>query len=72
MTTNEPANEPTPDPDVVASRARSLTPEEQAAGVADPRLLAGAVLAESEVRTVEPEGAEVERRRSEETVDQTE
>jgi hypothetical protein len=64
-------NETTPDPDLVASRARSLTPEEQEAGIADARLLAGAVLAESEARTVEPEGTEVERRRSEETVDQT-
>ncbi len=66
MTTNE----PTPDPDLVASRARSLTPEEQEAGVADADALAGAVLAESEARTLDREGPAVERRRSEDTVDQ--
>ena len=63
-------NEPTPDPDLVASRARSLTPEEQEAGVADADALAGAVLAESEARTVDRDGTAIEHRRSEDTVDQ--
>jgi hypothetical protein len=67
MTTNE----PTPDPDLVASRARSLTPEEQEAGVGDAGALAGAVLAESEARTVDRDGPAVEHRRSEDTVDPT-
>ena len=60
--------EPTPDPDLVASRARSLVPEEQEAGIDDARSLADAVLAESEARIADRGGTMVEQRRSEETV----
>jgi len=60
---------PTPDPDLVASRSRALTPEEQEAGVQDPAALADAVLEDSEARTLDPEGTIVERRRSEDTVE---
>ena len=62
---------PTPDPDIVASRARALTAEEQDAGVEDPASLADAVLEDSEARTMDREGTVVERRRSEDTVDPT-
>ena len=60
--------EPTPDPELVASRARSLVPEEQEAGIEDAHALADAVLTESEARTVDRSGTIQERRRSEETV----
>lgn len=60
---------PEPDPDLVASRARALTPEEQEAGVDDPDSLAGAVLADSEARTLDPQGTAAEHRRSEDTVE---
>ncbi|MGH8976127.1 MAG: hypothetical protein ACRD0C_23305 [Acidimicrobiia bacterium] len=60
---------PTPDPDLVASRARALTPEEQEAGVDDAGALADAVLAESEVRTFDRTGTAREQRRSEDTVE---
>jgi hypothetical protein len=63
--------EPTPDPELVASRARSLVPEEQEAGIEDAHALADAVLTESEARTVDRPGTIQERRRSEETVDRT-
>lgn len=58
----------TPDPELVASRARKLTPEEQDAGVEDPAALADAVLEDSEARTVDRSGTVVEKRRSEDTV----
>jgi hypothetical protein len=61
---------PTPDPDLVASRARSLTPEEQEAGVEDADSLAEAVLADSEARTRDRQGTAVEHRRSEDTVEE--
>jgi hypothetical protein len=60
---------PDPDPDLVASRARSLTPEEQEAGVDDPDSLADAVLTDSEARTADPQGTAVEHRHSEDTVE---
>jgi hypothetical protein len=60
-----------PDPDLVASRADSLTPEEQAAGVEDAEALAETVLGESEARTIERQFTSKEHRRSEETVDPT-
>lgn len=60
---------PDPDPDLVASRARSLTPEEQGAGVDDAASLADAVLEDSEARTLDRSGTVVEKRRSEDTVD---
>lgn len=60
-----------PDPELVASRADSLTPEEQTAGVDDPESLAEAVLGESESRTIERKFTAKEHRRSEETVDPT-
>ena len=66
------ATPPTPDPDLVASRARSLNPEEQEAGVDDAPSLAEAVLAESEARIQDREGTTRERRRSEDTVDTAE
>lgn len=55
--------------DLVERRADALTPEEREAGVDDPTVLAEAVLAESEERTVNREGTTVERRRSEDTVE---
>jgi hypothetical protein len=67
--TEEPALDP--DPDLVASRAEALTPEEQAVGVEDPEQLAEAVLGESESRTIERKFTAKEHRRSEETVDPT-
>jgi hypothetical protein len=67
--TEQPALDP--DPDLVASRADSLTPEEQAAGVEDPESLAEAVLGESESRTIERKFTAKEHRSSEETVDPT-
>lgn len=60
---------PTPDPDLVASRSRSLTPEEQDAGVEDPESLADAVLEDSEARTLDRDGTATEHRRSEDTVE---
>jgi hypothetical protein len=72
--TDEPqTEEPTldPDPELVASRAESLTPEEQTAGVEDPESLAEAVLGESESRTLERKRTAKEHRNSEETVDRT-
>ncbi len=60
---------PDPDPELVASRARALTPEEQEAGVDDPASLAEAVLAESEDRTFDRTGTAREHRESEETVE---
>jgi hypothetical protein len=60
---------PDPDPDLVASRARKLTPEEQEAGVEDPDALAGAVLADSEARTANRTRTAREHRRSEDTVE---
>ena len=62
---------PDPDPDLVASRARALNPEEKEAGVDDPESLAGAVLAESEARTFDRQGTAAEHRQSEDTVDHT-
>ena len=62
---------PTPDPDLVASRARSLTPEEQDAGIEDPAALADAILEDSEARSLDREGTAVEHRRSEDTVEPT-
>ncbi len=59
----------TPDPDLIASRSRALTPEEKAAGIDDPTALARAVLADSEARTLDREATASEHRRSEETVD---
>lgn len=59
---------PSPDPELVASRARSLTPEEQDAGVDDAAALADAVLEDSEARTMDRSGTVVEKRRSEDTV----
>jgi hypothetical protein len=67
--TEQPALDP--DPDLVASRADSLTPEEQVAGVEDSESLAEAVLGESESRTIERQFTAKEHRRSEETVDPT-
>jgi hypothetical protein len=60
---------PPPDPDLVASRARALTPEEQEAGVDDPGSLADAVLADSEIRTFNRTRTAREHRRSEDTVE---
>jgi hypothetical protein len=60
---------PPPDPELVASRARSLTPEEQEAGVEDPDSLADAVLADSETRTFDRTGTAREHRHSEDTVE---
>ena len=60
---------PPPDPDLVAARARALTPEEQEAGVDDPGSLADAVLTESESRTFDRKGTAKEHRRSEDTVE---
>jgi len=59
----------TPPPDLVAERARELTPEEREAGVDDPEALADAVLAESEERTFDRPGTAQEHRKSEDTVD---
>lgn len=58
----------TTDRDLVARRARALTPEEREAGVDDPEGLAEAVLADSEERTLDREATSRERRRSEDTV----
>lgn len=58
-----------PPSDRVAARARSLTPEEQEAGVDDPRALAEAVLADSDARTADREGTAKEHRHSEDTVE---
>ncbi len=63
------SNPATPAPDLVASRARSLTPEEQEAGIEDPGSLADAVLADSETRTFDRSGTAREHRRSEDTVE---
>jgi hypothetical protein len=60
---------PEPDPDLVASRARALNPEEQEAGIDDPDALAEAVLAESEDRTFDRTGTAREHRKSEDTVE---
>ena len=62
-------NDHDPDPDLVASRARALTPEEQEAGVEDPDSLAEAVLKDSEARTFDRTGTAREHRRSEDTVE---
>jgi hypothetical protein len=67
--TQQPALDP--DPDLVASRAEALTPEEQSAGVEDPESLAEAVLGESEARTMERSLTAEEHRTSDETVDPT-
>lgn len=60
---------PSPDPDLVASRSRALTPEEQEAGVDDSDALARSVLADSEARTFDRKGTAREHRHSEDTVD---
>jgi hypothetical protein len=59
----------TPPPDLVAERARELTPEERRAGVDDPTALADAVLTESEERTLDRTRTAEEHRQSEDTVD---
>ena len=59
----------TPPRDLVAARARELTPEEQEAGVDDPAALADAVLTESEARTLDRKATAEEHRKSEDTVD---
>jgi hypothetical protein len=59
----------TPPPGLVAERARELTPEERKAGVDDPEALAGAILSESEARTLDRKGTAEEHRRSEDTVE---
>jgi hypothetical protein len=59
----------TPDPDLVAERAKELTPEEKKGGVDDPEALADAVLTESEARTLDRPGTAEEHRKSEDTVD---
>ena len=52
--------------DRVEQRAAELLPEEQAAGSADPRAQAAAILADSDRREDEPEP--VEERRADQTV----
>lgn len=47
------------DSELIAERAH-LLPEEEAAGSADPTSQAEAILAESEERTLDPEGARAE------------
>ncbi len=66
---DSPSATPEPDPDLVAARARSLTPEEQEGGVDDPDALATAVLADSEDRTFDRAGTAREHRHSEDTVE---
>jgi hypothetical protein len=65
--TTEPAVPP--EPELVESRARALTPEEQEAGVDDARSLAESVLGESEARTFDRSATAKEHRRSEETTE---
>lgn len=62
-------DESSPPADLVAERARELTPEERSAGVDDPQALAEAVLTESEARTLDRPGTADEHRRSDDTVD---
>ncbi|HEY0698895.1 MAG TPA: hypothetical protein VGD43_13920 [Micromonospora sp.] len=61
----------TNEPERARSRAGHLLPEECSAGTDDPRAQAEAILAESDVREYDPNGAPdtfLERRTSEQTV----
>ena len=63
------ADQSSPSDAAVAARADELTAEERQAGVDDPEALAGAVLAESEERTLDRSATAREHRRSEDTVE---
>ncbi len=66
MTASPDTPDPPPEEDVEA-RAEDLLPEERAAGSDNPIAQAGAILEESEVRTLDPIAEE--HRTSEDTVD---
>lgn len=56
----------------VARRAKELLPEEEAAGIDNPELLAETLLEDSDIRTEDRDaapGSIVEHRKSEDTVD---